>query len=61
MKYTDAHVHFGERGTFDPQDAVIKLIEDMNANDVEQVFIFPIGGGNLERNEVMRHEDKGLH
>lgn len=52
MRYTDAHVHFGQRGEFDAAWAVTALIDEMNRNEIEQVFLFPIGS-EVVRNETM--------
>lgn len=51
-QYTDAHVHFGTRGDFDADLAVRLLMEDMDKNRIEKIFLFPIGS-TPERNNQM--------
>lgn len=52
MRYNDAHVHFGQRGEYDPQAEAVRLIQDMDENHLDRVFLFPIGA-TIERNEAM--------
>ena len=55
--FNDAHVHFGQRGAFDPSDELASLMDDMNRNNIKRVFIFPVLPG-LESNLTMSQEIK---
>ncbi|MCB2362348.1 hypothetical protein [Clostridium estertheticum] len=41
-KFTDSHVHFGEKGNFHEMIALKELVIDLKDIEIEKVFIFPI-------------------
>lgn len=45
LKYTDSHVHFGQRNNLDEKECCKNLISNIKKNNITKAFLFPIGIG----------------